>query len=100
MRSYYEDIYKTIRKFVGEREITAQEAALDAVSESIIKYSCALIYVQARRPRDTVHTVRRAKDRAKRQCRGDALTFEDMVYDSHVQKYINRMWTVSEYLCA
>jgi hypothetical protein len=38
MKSYYEDIYRTIRKFVGEREITAQEAALDAVSESIIKY--------------------------------------------------------------
>lgn len=94
MRSYYEDIYKTIRKFNGEREITLQEAALDATGESLVEYSCVHMHVQARRPRDTVHRMRRAEHRPKRHCPGVPLTFEDMVYDSHVQKYITRTFMI------
>lgn len=94
MRSYYEDIYKTIRKFNGEREITLQEAALDATGESLVEYSCVHMHVQARRPRDTVHRMRRAEHRPKRHCPDVPLAFEDMVYDSHVQKYITRTFTI------
>ena len=89
MRSYYEDIYRTIRRFVGEREYTAQEAALDAVRLSLIEYSREQICVQARKPRDTIHTVRRGPDRQKRRRAGEETTFQDLVYETHVYKYIN-----------
>ena len=89
LRSYYEDIYRTIRKFIGEREYTAQEAALDAIRKALIEFSREQICVQARRPRDTIHTVRRGPDRAKRKREGEPTTFQDLVYDTHVLKYIN-----------
>ena len=90
MKSFYECINRTIRRFVGDREITAQEAALDAVGLPLISYSCECIYVQARRPEDTVHIVKRKEHRLKIARTSADVQFEDMVYQTQVGKYMTR----------
>jgi len=88
-KAFYQDLNKIVRKLVGERELTAQEAALDALALPLVKYSCECLYVQARSPTDTFHMLRKKEDRRKRQRTDDSVAnFEDLVYDPAVVKYI------------
>lgn len=77
---------------MGEREITAQEAALDANGLPLITFSCECLYKQARPPKDSFHTVRRKKDR-KRPRPNQPSKFSDYVYDIPVTKYVHRKYT-------
>lgn len=51
-----------MRELIGEREITAQEAALDALGLPLIRYSAAVQYIQARPPEETILVRRRRGD--------------------------------------
>lgn len=85
---FYKNIVRVMRSLVGQREITAQEAALDASGLPLVSFSCGSIYVQARTPTDSFHTVRRKKDR-KRPRPNESSKLSDYVYDIPVTKYIH-----------
>lgn len=91
-RAYFEEVYRAARKMYAEREVTAQEAALDALGLPLIEFSRQCQYIQVRRPADTVHFLRRKEEIAKRRCEQGRLEFRDIAYDPPVVKYINRMW--------
>jgi len=90
VKSFYKEILKVVKKIVGEREITLQEATLDAQGLPLITYSCDARYIQAKPPNDTVLTAMRAKDRAKRQRTEGPDKLWSYVYDPSVVKYVKR----------
>lgn len=99
VKDFYRYMLKAVRDFVAEREVTAQEAALDAHGLPLIRYSCDSIYVQARPPGETFHTVKRTSDRRKSRrldTSGEenvARKLSDFVYDVAVTKYVKRKRT-------
>ena len=54
-KAYYQEVYRAVRQMYGEREVTAQEAALDALGLPLIEFSCQSMCVQVRKPEDTTH---------------------------------------------
>jgi hypothetical protein len=94
-KTYYSKLSKCIRKVVAEREITAQEAALDALGLPLICYSCECNYIQALPPKDTYHIAKRASHRTKKSRTESANNnsnvlseVTDFVYDAPVDKYV------------
>ena len=90
MKSFYEEVNRVVRRAVGDREVTAQEAALDALKLPLIQFSCEAIYVQVRKPGDTMHMVRPKKDLDQRRSSQVTLDWSSIVYDPQVNKYIKR----------
>ena len=88
-RALHKDIYDTVKRVVADREMTAQEAALDALQLPLIQFSTSVVYVQTNRPDDTHVLPRKKKDRAKRR-RVDDL-HRHLVHDPPVTKYVLRM---------
>lgn len=71
-----------MKKFVSEREMSAQEAALDATGLPLIEFSRSFVCVQANNPHETrllVKPERRRKDE------------KDFFYSLAVTKYIHSM---------
>ena len=91
-RAYFEEVYRAARKMYAEREVTAQEAALDALGLPLIEFSRQCEYIQVRKPNDTTHFLRKKADRDKRRREEGKLDFRDITYDPPVVKYINRMF--------
>ena len=89
-RAYFEEMYRAARKTYAEREVTAQEAALDALGLPLIEFSRQCEYIQVRKPNDTTHFLRKKTDRDKRRREEGKLDFRDITYDPPVVKYINR----------
>lgn len=73
-------VYDVVKKFVSEREMSAQEAALDATSLPLIEFSRQFVAVQANTPYAT-----RLLIKPERQ-RKDA---KDLFYSLPVTKYIH-----------
>ena len=90
MKSHFKEINDVVRKFVAEREITVQEAALDATRRPLVRYSRQCLRVCACRPSETMHIVKDSATRAQLRRSAGALSFEQMVYDPWVKKYVNR----------
>ena len=90
VKSFYEEVNRAVRKMVAEREVTAQEAALDAFGLPLIEFSCQAIYVQVRKPGDTTHLLRPKKDLENRRRVHGRLDWDNIVYDPPVNKYIKR----------
>ena len=91
-RAYFEEVYRAARKMYAEREVTAQEAALDALGLPLIEFSRQCEYIQVRKPNDTTHFLRKKADRDKRRREEGKLDFRDITYDPPVVKCINRMF--------
>lgn len=83
---------RTIRMMVAEREMTVQEAALDALSLPLIEFSCQAVYVQVKRPSDTTHMLRPHAHWAKKKKEEGHVEWKDITYDAPVCKYIKRKW--------
>ena len=90
-RALHRDIYDTVKRIVADREMTAQEAALDALQLPLIQFSTSIVYVQTNRPEDTYVLPRKRKDRAKRRMI-DEEQHRHLVYDPPVNKYVLRMY--------
>jgi hypothetical protein len=78
-------MYEIIKKITGDREMTAQEAALDALGINLIHYSCSLKYIQAKRPEETEHVM---KPRKKREGNANKRKLSAFLYDAPVTKYV------------
>jgi hypothetical protein len=89
-KAYYQEMYRAVRQIYSEREVTAQEAALDALGLPLIEFSCQSMCVQVRKPADTTHMLCPGKmvDRKRTKC--GKLSMEDVTYAPHVTKYIQR----------
>ena len=88
--SYFQEMNRVIRKMVSEREVTAQEAALDAYGLPLIKYSCDVVHLQARTPEDTIHKLKPFVQWNKKRDEVGQVGWADVVYDPPVTKYLNR----------
>ena len=89
-RQLHRDIYEVVKRLVADREMTAQEAALDALGLPLIQYSCSIHYVRAAPPDDTYVKPRRKGDRMKRR-RTDNDP-RQYLYDPPVTKYVLRTY--------
>ena len=83
----------------GEREVTAQEAALDALGLPLIEFSCDSVCLQVRKPADTVHFVRPREQLEKKRRVQGKLEWGDITYDPPVTKYIRRKLIGSTMYC-
>ena len=88
-RALHKDIYETVKRLVADREMTAQEAALDALGLPLIQFSTGLIFVQANCPEDTYVIPRKRRNR--RQAHDGEQLLRHLVYDPPVTKYVLRM---------
>ena len=89
VRAFYKEVYRVIRQMYAERELTAQEAALDALGLPLIEFSCQSVCIQVRKPEDTTHFVCRKKEIEKRRQKFAKLDFTQATYAAHVTKYIH-----------
>lgn len=87
-RALHTDIYETVKRFVADREMTAQEAALDALGLPLIQFSTTIQYLQVNSPEDTCVIPRKRKNRHK-HANGDN-QLRSLVYDPPVTKYVLR----------
>jgi hypothetical protein len=78
-------MYDIIKRINGDREKTAQEAALDALGIPPIMYSCSTEYVQANRPEETQHILKPRKMRDKTVNNKKLSAF---LFDVHATKYV------------
>ena len=78
---FYKKMYSIVRNVIGQREMSAQEAALDAFGLPLIMFSRKMIYLQARRPEETLLHLKNNRDR-------DHSNPNDLFYDPPVIKYI------------
>lgn len=78
-------MYSIVRSVIGQREISAQEASIDAFGGPLIKFSRKIAYIQAREPEET-------QLRVKSKNRRDSSNPNDLFYDPAVMKYIKRMY--------
>ena len=90
-KAYYQEMYKAVRQMYSEREVTAQEAALDALGLPLIEFSCQSMCVQLRKPEDTTHMLCPGKMIDDKRSKCAKLGMEDVTYAPHVTKYIKRM---------
>ena len=87
-RALHQDIYATVKLFVGDREMTGQEAALDALGLSLIEFSAGVEYIQANCPGDTYVIARKRKHR--RTTANTDQQLRRLTYDPPVTKYALR----------
>lgn len=87
-RALHQDIYTAVKQFVGDREMTGQEAALEALGLPLIEYSSRVDFVQANRPEDTYIIARKKKHRPTMAAADQQL--RRLTYDPHVTKYVLR----------
>jgi hypothetical protein len=84
-RVYHNKMYEIVKRMTGEREITAQEATLDALGVPLISFSTGISYIQANRPEETTHVVKSKKKRQGVRARSKLSAF---LYDAPVTKYV------------
>ena len=89
-KAYYQEVYRAVRQMYGEREVTAQEAALDALGLPLIEFSCQSMCVQVRKPDDTTHFLCQRKIIDEKRTKIAKLQLEDITYAPPVTKYIKR----------
>ena len=94
-RALHKDIYDTVKRLVADREMTAQEAALDALGLPLIEFSASVQYIQANMPRDTYVIPRKRRNRRRNMNPDHQL--RNLVYDPPVTKYVLR--TLPPVLC-
>lgn len=87
----YTQLLRVMREVVGDREVTAQEGALDGEGLPLAEYSRQCLYIQARPPSETMLTAKRTKDR-KSTGGGGAMKLSEYLYEPSVTRYINSMW--------
>lgn len=90
-RALHKDIYDTVKRLVADREMTAQEAALDALGLPLIEFSACVQYIQANSPSDT-YVVPRKRQYRRRVVNQDQ-QLRRLVYDPPVTKYVLRTCT-------
>lgn len=79
---FCKEIYEVVKKFVSEREMSAQEAALDATSLPLIEFSRQFVPVQVNNPQEMKMMV---KPESRRK------DDKDFFYSLPITKYIHRM---------
>ena len=89
-RALHRDVYNTVKRLVADREMTAQEAALDALGLPLISYSASMRYVQANSPDDTYVVPRKRKTRRRHP--NPDLQMRSLIYDPPVTKYALRTY--------
>ena len=91
-RALHKDIYETVKRLVADREMTAQEAALDALGLPLIEFSASVQYIQANTPADTFVIPRKRKNR--RRTVNPEQQLRSLVYDPKVTKYVLRTFEI------
>jgi hypothetical protein len=88
-RKIFKEIYDVVKKLVGQREMSAQEAAFEGYNYRLITYSSNSVFVHAMSPQKTMLKVK--KIRHGNNGRDNVVEF----YDPQVTRYVNSMFVIN-----